>query len=151
MWTPHLSKITSTHCLCTVETTFEKTYRKQVFDDLNLLYCPSQLKHFLRRWPLMLRRRPRLVRFPPRIFLLSWTENFPCARLWSTESFNCENYMLLVFWLCTALPPGVEFVSVESYGNSAWTVTGKVTARNSDGSEKLFFLKVYLSFIVFRW
>ncbi|EPE35698.1 Protein kinase-like (PK-like) [Glarea lozoyensis ATCC 20868] len=40
-----------------------------------------------------------------------------------------------------ALPPGLSFVSVEAYGNSAWTLTGKITTQRPDGSEKLFFLK----------
>ncbi|PMD32250.1 hypothetical protein L207DRAFT_499902 [Hyaloscypha variabilis F] len=41
-----------------------------------------------------------------------------------------------------ALPQGFTFVSVEHYGNSAWTVTGKVIALSLERDEKPFFLKV---------
>ncbi|KFY46115.1 hypothetical protein V495_02643 [Pseudogymnoascus sp. VKM F-4514 (FW-929)] len=40
------------------------------------------------------------------------------------------------------LPKGSTFLSVENFGSSAWTVTGKVTARNADGTESVYFLKV---------
>ncbi|PTB36106.1 uncharacterized protein TrAFT101_000075 [Trichoderma asperellum] len=41
-----------------------------------------------------------------------------------------------------ALPKDVTFTSVESFGTSAWTVTGRVTAQRADGSIQRFFLKV---------
>ncbi|KAI1087198.1 Fructosamine kinase-domain-containing protein [Rostrohypoxylon terebratum] len=41
-----------------------------------------------------------------------------------------------------ALPAGSTFVSVEHFGTSAWTTTGRVLALDRDGSEKLYFLKV---------
>lgn len=41
-----------------------------------------------------------------------------------------------------ALPKDVTFTSVESFGTSAWTVTGRVTAQGADGSIQRFFLKV---------
>ncbi|KFX99302.1 hypothetical protein V490_01848 [Pseudogymnoascus sp. VKM F-3557] len=40
------------------------------------------------------------------------------------------------------LPKGSKFLSVEYFGSSAWTVTGKVIARNADGTENVYFLKV---------
>ncbi|KAL9095967.1 MAG: hypothetical protein Q9165_001965 [Trypethelium subeluteriae] len=40
------------------------------------------------------------------------------------------------------LPRNNTFVSVESYGSSAWTITGKVIARDFDGAKKAYFLKV---------
>ncbi|KAL9069431.1 MAG: hypothetical protein Q9157_006158, partial [Trypethelium eluteriae] len=40
------------------------------------------------------------------------------------------------------LPKNSTFVSVESYGSSAWTTTGRVTARDVDGTQKAYFLKV---------
>jgi hypothetical protein len=42
----------------------------------------------------------------------------------------------------SALPKDVTFTSVESFGTSAWTVTGRVTAQRADGSIQRFFLKV---------
>lgn len=42
----------------------------------------------------------------------------------------------------TALPPGITYVSVDPFGTSAWTVTGRVVAMNAEGVEVLFFLKV---------
>jgi hypothetical protein len=41
-----------------------------------------------------------------------------------------------------ALPQGIRFVSVEHFGTSAWTITGRLVALDPDGLEKLFFLKV---------
>lgn len=45
--------------------------------------------------------------------------------------------------LTIALPQGTTFLSVENFGTSAWTVTGRVTALEPDGTEKPYFLKVY--------
>ena len=42
-----------------------------------------------------------------------------------------------------ALPEGTRIVSAVHFGTSSWTVTGKVTARDPDGTEKLYFLKVW--------
>lgn len=41
-----------------------------------------------------------------------------------------------------ALPQGTTFLSVENFGTSAWTVTGRVMAMEPDGTEKPYFLKV---------
>ncbi|KAK8066680.1 hypothetical protein PG997_013427 [Apiospora hydei] len=41
-----------------------------------------------------------------------------------------------------ALPGGSTFVSAEHFSKSAFTITGKVTARNEKGAEQLYFLKV---------
>ncbi|KAL8704321.1 MAG: hypothetical protein Q9201_002507 [Fulgogasparrea decipioides] len=41
-----------------------------------------------------------------------------------------------------ALQRGTTFLSVEHFGTSAWTITGKVTTKERDASEKLYFLKV---------
>lgn len=41
-----------------------------------------------------------------------------------------------------ALPKGTTFLSVENFGTSAWTVTGRVMALEPDGTEKPYFLKV---------
>ncbi|KAI0145456.1 Fructosamine kinase-domain-containing protein [Xylariaceae sp. FL1272] len=41
-----------------------------------------------------------------------------------------------------ALPKGASFSSIERFAKSKWTVTGKVTARWTDGSEQCFFLKI---------
>jgi hypothetical protein len=41
-----------------------------------------------------------------------------------------------------ALPQGTTFLSVENFGTSAWTVTGRVMALELDGTEKPYFLKV---------
>lgn len=41
-----------------------------------------------------------------------------------------------------ALPQGSTFLSVENFGNSAWTITGRVIAREPDATEKSYFLKV---------
>lgn len=41
-----------------------------------------------------------------------------------------------------ALPEGVTFVSIEIFGTSAWTTTGRLTARAPDGTGRLFFIKV---------
>jgi fructosamine-3-kinase len=42
----------------------------------------------------------------------------------------------------TVLPPGSSFVSVEHFGKSVWTITGKITARGPDQSEEYYFVKV---------
>ncbi|KAK4113335.1 hypothetical protein N656DRAFT_828446 [Canariomyces notabilis] len=45
--------------------------------------------------------------------------------------------------LIEALPAGSTFVSVEHFGTSAWTITGKVTARDADDeSEQYYFVKI---------
>ena len=41
-----------------------------------------------------------------------------------------------------ALPSGLVFVAAESYGESAWSVTAKLTTKKSDGESVYFFLKV---------
>ncbi|KAI1358903.1 Fructosamine kinase-domain-containing protein [Xylaria arbuscula] len=41
-----------------------------------------------------------------------------------------------------ALPEGVKFVSVESFGTSAWTITGRVVGVQEDGTERRLFVKV---------
>jgi protein-ribulosamine 3-kinase len=41
-----------------------------------------------------------------------------------------------------ALPHGTTFLSVENFGTSAWTVTGRVMALEPDGTEQPYFLKV---------
>jgi protein-ribulosamine 3-kinase len=41
-----------------------------------------------------------------------------------------------------ALPAGLKFVSVEHFGISAWTITGRIIALRPDESEQTFFLKV---------
>lgn len=40
-----------------------------------------------------------------------------------------------------ALPEGSTFISVEHFGISAWTITGRVIARSPDRSEQRYFLK----------
>lgn len=40
------------------------------------------------------------------------------------------------------LPQGSTFVSVESFGNSAWTITGRVITLDASKQEKHYFLKV---------
>lgn len=42
---------------------------------------------------------------------------------------------------CLALPEGSAFISVEHFGTSAWTVTGRVAAQNPDGTQSDYFLK----------
>jgi fructosamine-3-kinase len=42
----------------------------------------------------------------------------------------------------TALPQGRNFVSVEHFRTSAWTITGKVTALGPDKSEEYYFVKI---------
>lgn len=42
---------------------------------------------------------------------------------------------------CLALPQDSTFISVEQFGTSAWTVTGRVVARDSDGTQSDYFLK----------
>jgi hypothetical protein len=52
---------------------------------------------------------------------------------------------MALIWLTgesTALPPGSTFISVEVFGTSAWTITGRILAREADGSEKPYFVKV---------
>jgi hypothetical protein len=46
------------------------------------------------------------------------------------------------------MPKGTKILSAESYGNSAWTVTGKISTIQPDGKPKLYFLKVSLWNIV---
>lgn len=41
-----------------------------------------------------------------------------------------------------ALPEGSTFLSVEHFGTSAWTITGRVVAQTRDGTESHYFLKV---------
>ncbi|KAL1845019.1 hypothetical protein VTK73DRAFT_1320 [Phialemonium thermophilum] len=41
-----------------------------------------------------------------------------------------------------ALPSGSTFVSVDHFGTSAWTITGKLVARSQDGEEEVYFLKI---------
>ncbi|KAK8110224.1 uncharacterized protein PG998_006681 [Apiospora kogelbergensis] len=41
-----------------------------------------------------------------------------------------------------ALPEGSTFQSVEHFGHSAWTITGRVRANIADGEEQSYFLKV---------
>ena len=45
--------------------------------------------------------------------------------------------------LQTVLPEGSTFVTVERFGTSAWTVTGRLTTTDADGEEVLYFLKVH--------
>ncbi len=44
--------------------------------------------------------------------------------------------------LVAALPPGRTFVSVEHFGTSAWTITGRITAVGPDKSEEYYFVKI---------
>ncbi|KAF2812598.1 uncharacterized protein BDZ99DRAFT_474744 [Mytilinidion resinicola] len=44
-----------------------------------------------------------------------------------------------------ALPEGRKFLSVEDFGTSAWTITGRIMALEPDGTEKAYFLKVAYS------
>ncbi|CAL8576783.1 hypothetical protein XPA_002648 [Xanthoria parietina] len=41
-----------------------------------------------------------------------------------------------------ALPQGTTFQSVENFGTSAWTITGRVMAIELDGTETPYFLKI---------
>jgi protein-ribulosamine 3-kinase len=41
-----------------------------------------------------------------------------------------------------ALPQGTTFLSVERFGTSAYTITGRVMAQEPDATEKPYFLKV---------
>lgn len=41
-----------------------------------------------------------------------------------------------------ALPKGSTFLSVQHFGTSAWTITGRIVAQNVDGIESNYFLKV---------
>ncbi|KAK4032200.1 hypothetical protein C8A01DRAFT_41367 [Parachaetomium inaequale] len=43
--------------------------------------------------------------------------------------------------LLDALPAGRTFVSAKHSAKSAWTITGKLTARNADEAEELYFVK----------
>lgn len=38
-------------------------------------------------------------------------------------------------------------MSVEHFGTSAWTITGRVVAQDADGGESSYFLKVYQSLL----
>lgn len=40
------------------------------------------------------------------------------------------------------MPEGTKVVSAETYGNSAWTITGRVQVVLPDGNSKAYFLKV---------
>ncbi len=42
----------------------------------------------------------------------------------------------------TELPPGSTFVSVEHFGKSAWTITGKITTLGLDQSKEHYFVKL---------
>ena len=44
--------------------------------------------------------------------------------------------------IAVALPLDYVFISVKNFGTSVWTITGRLTARSTDGSEKSFFVKV---------
>ncbi|KAJ3578208.1 hypothetical protein NPX13_g2352 [Xylaria arbuscula] len=41
-----------------------------------------------------------------------------------------------------ALPEGVRFLSVENFGTSAWTITGRLVGVEDNGTERQFFVKV---------
>jgi protein-ribulosamine 3-kinase len=41
------------------------------------------------------------------------------------------------------LPEGSTFKSVEHFGTSAWTITGRVVATDAGGDETSYFLKVF--------
>jgi protein-ribulosamine 3-kinase len=41
-----------------------------------------------------------------------------------------------------ALPGGVKVLSAESYGTSAWSLTGRINAVKPDGSSARYFIKV---------
>jgi protein-ribulosamine 3-kinase len=45
------------------------------------------------------------------------------------------------------MPKGTKVLSAESYGNSAWTITGRVSVLLPDGTPKRYFLKVRRNFI----
>jgi protein-ribulosamine 3-kinase len=49
---------------------------------------------------------------------------------------------LLINWSSIALPPGSTFVSVENFGTSAWTITGRLVALDAERCEKVYFVKV---------
>lgn len=53
---------------------------------------------------------------------------------------NCQRIEPVLGYL--ALPEGSTFISVEHFGTSAWTVTGRVVAQNPDGTQSDYFLKV---------
>ena len=48
-----------------------------------------------------------------------------------------------------ALPQGTTFLSVENFGTSAWTITGRVVAMEPNGTEKPYFLKVCSTIVPF--
>lgn len=41
-----------------------------------------------------------------------------------------------------ALPARSTFISVENFGTSAWTITGRLVALDADGAEKVYFVKI---------
>lgn len=41
------------------------------------------------------------------------------------------------------LPEGVKVVSVESYGTSAWSQTGRIIATDANGTKTSYFLKAW--------
>lgn len=49
-------------------------------------------------------------------------------------------YLLLT--ITVVLPEGVKAVSVESYGTSAWSQTGRINATDAKGTQTSYFLKV---------
>lgn len=49
---------------------------------------------------------------------------------------------------CLVFPEGTTVISAESYGDSAWTQTGKVVTTDSYGSRKVYFLKVCASLTI---
>lgn len=44
---------------------------------------------------------------------------------------------------CSVLPEGSRLLSVEHFGISAWTITGRIVAQGADGTETSYFLKVF--------
>ena len=42
----------------------------------------------------------------------------------------------------TALPAGRTFISIQHSAKSAWTITGKLTARTTEGRDEQYFVKV---------
>lgn len=56
--------------------------------------------------------------------------------------------MLQISTKYPVLPIGSKVLAVESYGNSVWTQTGRVTVELSNGDIKQYFLKVIKDFII---
>ena len=67
-------------------------------------------------------------------------------RLWSKVRCPSDSISRipkkLIDTLRPALPEGSTFLSVEHFGTSAWTITGRLLAQNADGTEANYFLKV---------